>query len=507
MHFPAVLSIIIFFITSCCISIALYLNFQFPNADLGIIIYTLKFSSGGINKQNLSIIIIIITIIAILNILIFTDIVRKGNIDTFKLTSPDGLETFEVSKEKLKKSLLNGLPLIALFTLSVFVLMKQVNFKDYIINLNSSSTIYEEYYVQPDMNLLTFPEKKKNLIYISAESIENSYTSFANGGVQSTDHIPNLIELSKENINFSNNQHQGGQSVFYPSISYTMGSCVAQTSGISFLPSLNQKINDHFPEATLLPSAVKLETILSQAGYNQLYIKGDKGTFAGANYYFGNEKNSRIFDYFAAKEEGFIPDDYYKNWGIEDAKVFDISKELISQLSQKNEPFAVTIYTMDTHMTEGGFRCELCDKNITNDQIASVECSDRQISDFINWIQEQVFADDTVIIIYGDHLSHNKPRSLFKKMPSNYVRTTYNCIINSQKTPVNEKNRLFTSMDMFPTTLSALGVTIKNDRLGLGTDLFSNTPTLCEEMGKEKFLQQIQFNSQYYRENFFNTAS
>lgn len=500
-------SALIFLIASFCIAVTIYLKLQFSNADLGVIMYTLRFKTGGINETNLRTIIIILTLVTIANIFFTAHSINTKNTEEFRLISPDRSESFTICKEELAKCVLKDLPLLSLLVVSVCLILKQVNFKDYIININRTSTIYENYFVQPDMSLLTFPEKKKNLIYISAESMENAYASFSNGGVQSTDLIPNLVKLSKSNINFSNSQHLGGQSVFYPSVSYTMGSCVAQTSGISFLPYMNPMINKSVYESELLPSAVKLETILSSAGYNQLYIKGDKATFAGANYYFGHENNSRIVDYVAAQKEGLIPERYYKNWGIEDAKVFDISKELISQAAQKKEPFAVTIYTMDTHMPEGGFRCELCDPNIKNNQIAAVKCSDRQISDFVKWVQEQEFADDTVIIIYGDHLSHNNPRSLFRKMPYNYIQTTYNCIINAQKRPVNEKNRTFTAMDMYPTTLSALGVTIKGNRLGLGTDLFSDTPTLCEEMGKGKFLQQIQSNSDYFKREFLKEAS
>ena len=128
---------------------------------------------------------------------------------------------------------------------------------------------------------------------------------------------------------------------------------------------------------------------------------------------------------------------------------------------------------------------------------------EKQIADFVNWIQAQPFADDTVIIIYGDHLSPVEVRSLFKNKPSDYIRTTYNCIINAQKKPVNEKNRIFTSMDMYPTTLSALGVKINGDRLGLGTDLFSDRPTLCEELGEDIFTHQIQLNSKFFQHEFW----
>lgn len=42
-----------------------------------------------------------------------------------------------------------------------------------------------------------------------------------------------------------------------------------------------------------------------------------------------------------------------------------------------------------------------------------------------------------------------------------YTRTVYNVIINSPIQPQQEKNRSFTTMDMFPTTIASLGATIE----------------------------------------------
>lgn len=62
--------------------------------------------------------------------------------------------------------------------------------------------------------------------------------------------------------------------------------------------------------------------------------------------------------------------------------------------------------------------------------------------------------------------------------------------------------RLSTTVDMFPTILSALGFEIDGDRLGLGVDLFSETKTFSEEMGVEQFNEEMSKYSRYYIENF-----
>ena len=53
-------------------------------------------------------------------------------------------------------------------------------------------------------------------------------------------------------------------------------------------------------------------------------------------------------------------------------------------------------------------------------------------------------------------------------------------------------------MDIFPTTLAALGAEIKNNKLGFGTNIFSNEKTLSEEIGYQKLNKELQKRSNYY---------
>ena len=86
----------------------------------------------------------------------------------------------------------------------------------------------------------------------------------------------------------------------------------------------------------------------------------------------------------------------------------------------------------------------------------------------------------------------------FYNIDNNYDRVVYNAFINSRVLPVNNKNRVFTTMDMFPTTLAALGVSIEADRLGLGTNLISSKKTIPEEIGLDNFNKELKKSSDYY---------
>ena len=52
------------------------------------------------------------------------------------------------------------------------------------------------------------------------------------------------------------------------------------------------------------------------------------------------------------------------------------------------------------------------------------------------------------------------------------------------------------------TVLSAIGYEIEGERLGLGTNMFSDKQTLAEELGYEKFNGELLKESDFYIENF-----
>ena len=72
-----------------------------------------------------------------------------------------------------------------------------------------------------------------------------------------------------------------------------------------------------------------------------------------------------------------------------------------------------------------------------------------------------------------------------EKGVADYDRRVYVAIINpAENCKSVERERQYTTLDLFPTTLAALGVQIPEERLGLGVNLFSETPTLYEEYGR-----------------------
>lgn len=477
-----------------------FLHLHFPSMDIEAIMFTIAYANDGYTPE-MARKLMLYAIAAVAAAIVLSErLVRMSRAKKLTFICPAKKTSIAANAKYTRLAVWIIIPVF-----STTALFLETDTFSYINNRMHTSTIYEQHYVEPTADRVKFPEKKKNLIYIYLESFENTYSTTESGGLQVQDMMPQLTELAKKNLNFSHNDKLGGSIVRAPSIAYTMGATIAMTSGVMLMTPLGRMRNDMGSLNSFLPSLRRLEDVLHDNGYTQLFIEGSDSNFAAYNSYVGRYETCTIFDLNTARNEGLIPKDYYQMWGFEDRKMFEYSKQQIDKLASDSQPFAVTMYTMDTHSFEEGYRCPLCDKSITNNFAAAVNCTSRQVGDFISWLSTKPYYDDTVVIITGDHIAEHVPEGI-DLIEEGYERSPYNCIINASKTPSNPKNRVFSPMDMFPTTLSALGVQIKGNRLGLGTDLFSDTPTLAEELGRESFTEQIQQNSDYFNKEFWKKS-
>ena len=377
-----------------------------------------------------------------------------------------------------------------------------VELVDYLADQFTNSSLYEKYYVDPSTVKITFPEKKRNLIYIMLESMEISYLSSDLGGAMETNLIPELYGLANENLCFSNSNLKVGGHYTTAGATWTIGSMVAQTAGIP-LKTPTEDVNKYGAEGEpFLPGVTSLTNILHDAGYYQALMVGSDAAFGGREPYFLQHGMDAVYDIYTARKDGIIPRDYFVWWGMEDLHLFEYAKQKLTEISAMEQPFAFTMLTVDTHHV-GGYQCELCQDSLSGETYdQSISCSSRQVAAFMEWIKSQDFYENTTIIIVGDHESMDN--GYFERnVDDSYQRLLYNCFINTPATAEKVTNRKFGSVDLFPTTLAAIGCTIEGDRLGLGTNLFSNLPTLMEKMGFQKFNDELAKSSSYYENNFF----
>ena len=397
-----------------------------------------------------------------------------------------------------------GASIALVITLTVSVI--KLDIIKFLEDQMQDSSFIEDNYVDPKKTAMTFPEKKRNLIYIYLESMEMTFADGENGGAFPQNVILELTELSMEGDNFSGNTGLLNGGHVMPGSTYTMAGIFTQSSGLPLKMDLGEEFTDARgsfnkmnTQDSFFSGVTTIGDILEGEGYNQAFMLGSDATFGGRRLFWTEHGDYEIDDYKWAIEQGLIPKDYYVFWGYEDEKLFSYAKDKVLELADQEEPFNFSMLTVDTHF-EDGYRCGLCRDDFEGNQYANAfACSSRQVSDFIRWIQKQDFYDNTTIVLNGDHLTMDSDFCI--DVPATYDRRTYTAYINAACEPADpSREREYTTLDNLPTTLAAMGVTIEGDRLGLGTNLYGTADTLLETYGMEEFSDLLSKKSSFMQE-------
>ena len=315
---------------------------------------------------------------------------------------------------------------MALIVSSAQMVWNELDVGEYLENQKTESHFIEENYANPHQIQIRFPEQKRNLIYIFMESMETTYASKDVGGGLDFNCIPELTQLAMENVNFSGTEQLGG---IYPTdgSTWTMGAMVAQTSGLPL--KLKLRAENVSEDIEVLPKAKTIGDILGEQGYHQEIMFGSEGEFAGREQYFEKHGGYEVLDYKYAAENGWLPSpDYRVWWGYEDEKLFEFAKVRLNELGNGQQPFNFTMLTVDTHF-EDGYPCRLC-QDLYGEQYANVmACSSRQIVEFVRWIQQQPFYENTTIVLVGDHLTMDS--DFCANVSPEYQRGVLNIFVNA----------------------------------------------------------------------------
>ena len=414
-------------------------------------------------------------------------------------------KTDNVIGREVKKSIGSYMFLYSfcLFMISASYTVQQLQLPRYLVNQFTNTELYEEYYTDPETAQISVPDKKRNLIVIYMESMENTLGSKRNGGANDISKIPELeaIALDPQNVSFSNTEQLGGaQPVF--ATTWTAAGLTSMTTGVPLVPTADIDTNDFGKLPKYLPGAYGIGEILEKNGYNQSVMFGSEASFGGRNNLYKQHGNYNVYDLITARESGIIPEDYKVWWGFEDEKLFAYAKSKITKLGESDRPFNFQFLTADTHFSDGYLE-PTCPTPYDTQYDNVYACSSLQISRFLDWLSQQPFYENTTVVLTGDHLGMQT--DFYEAvMPVGYTRTIYNAFINPVNKPSKENNRTFTSLDLYPTILSSIGITSDQNRLGLGTDLFSDRDTIAEEIGIGKLDQELSRRSKFYTDTIMN---
>ena len=361
-------------------------------------------------------------------------------------------------------------------TVAVLFFVYVFSIFDYIRYNIAFSDFYEKEYKPFILKENSFPKAKRNLIIIYLESMEQKY---AEKTVK-----PYLDELQKNNTGLFGFKQ-------LKTTNMTIGS---QFAGLCGLPLKDMRLNTDF--YNFKPNIICVPDILKKAGYDLSYLKAAKLSFSGAEMF----AKQHSFDHIKGYDElapilrkNFSDIDGNGFGGLKDRMLFEAAK---SELKNLKQPFMLTLTTLDMHHTPDYFVDKECETKF-GDIRDAVSCVDKNIKDFIEWLKEQDFYDNTTIILLGDHIGNLESMSYSSSI------STYNTIINSANKNQPQKHS-WTTYDLAPTILNSLGIDVAY--LGLGLSLYKDEETLFEKY-KNVFEFKTMARNKLYNELSQNNKS
>lgn len=322
--------------------------------------------------------------------------------------------------------------------------------------------------------------------------MEYNFQDSVNGGDLKENLIPEITGYLKNEQSFV----PGGVAV--SGMGWTMADVVAKTCGIPlvFPPSIKGRVA---PLTSFLPGTTCLTDLLIRNNYNVIVSQGTNLKFSGMDVFLKSHSSPEAYGLMYYLRDERVKKDSTTNWGVKDSLHYELIKEHISRISKEKKPWAVWMFTIDTH-TPYGFLDSKCapDSMVSKKKQMPyvIRCASRQVDSFIKWAKTQEWYGNTVIAVMGDHAMMAAPE-LVGFRDTSFTHYWLDFFINSSKDAGNYK-REFTSLDMFPTILESMGAEIPNGALGLGRSLYSKEPTLLEKYGADFLSKAISKRSIEY---------
>lgn len=335
-----------------------------------------------------------------------------------------------------------------------------VSFGEYVQSIRTSQQL-ADYYVVPTGDFLTpdAAENPRNLVIIYLESVEDS--------LGSTD----LFEIDMlEDLNYVTEgwasvpallQYEGG--------GFTVSGIVSTLCGIPLrtgsvgagdgngMADFGESVEDYLPGATCLGD------LLEKRGYAQVYMGGASTVFSGKGQFFKSHGYSEVLgleEWEAAGETETRP-----AWGLSDRRLMELAKNKITELYEGDQPFNLTLLTVDSHPNE--FVHDTCVVSTADATESIYRCSNKYVANFLLYMSEQGYLDNTDVVVMGDHLKPVGSEQPFHAQLKNLSdRTIYNRIWTTQVLDFAYPE--IDQLSMYPTILEIVGYDLPAGRAGIG---------------------------------------
>ena len=236
-----------------------------------------------------------------------------------------------------------------------------------------------------------------------------------------------------------------------------------------------------------------LPQILSEFGYDTLWFSGYTADFHNKRAFLSHHGIQKIFDRDVLPK----PTQPTIGWGMADGEMFE---HVWSILKDSNQPFFAQITTLSNHCGERlDYPTEVDTPPVEGPvpfrkYMQGTYYTDHTVSDFIEKVRSSTLADNTIIIITGDHGLWLFPHGL--KDPLQRLETFFRmplCVWGPRELiGPGRDDTLGSHIDVAPTVMDMLNIRRTNTFLGqslLNTDISSN----------DRYVTAFFGNSSYFR--------
>ncbi|MCC9197585.1 LTA synthase family protein [Arthrobacter sp. zg-Y820] len=344
-----------------------------------------------------------------------------------------------------------------------------VGMGDYLKAANSPYNV-GDYYVEPT---ITGDGAKRNLVLIYLESGE---ATLADDQLFEKDAFAPLKEATDAADGWQSvdnfQQYNGG--------GWTMAGLVSTQCGLPLkgtgsAGSSGAREVDEDGD-TYLGGSTCVGDVLEEHGYNNVFLGGANSSFAAKDTFLSSHGYSEVKGLADWRAAGEPEESFRSDWGLSDERLMAQAKDRIDQLhaeaEQTGRPFNLSMLTLDTH--EPVHIYDYCNVDTQNKVTSAFSCSLTQVAGFVDHMKEKGYLEDTAVVIMGDHLKHMSAGDAFHEQLDHHGNRT---IFNRIWVPGGENSIELRSggdqLNMYPTILEAVGLTLKNHEAGLGVSAFA----------------------------------
>ena len=264
--------------------------------------------------------------------------------------------------------------------------------------------------------------KGKNVIFVHMESIQSFLMNLEFNGEEVT---PTVNKLAKEGLYFDN---------FYPQISTGTSSDTEFTLLTSLLPAASGTVfvSYYNRDYNTIPKYLK------ELGYTTYSIHGNHASMWNRSKVHPRLGYEKMFF-----EESFeYTEDDVINLGINDSLFFKEAMPILEGVEQNNSPYMGTIITLSNHSpfiykdkyapydlsvkvtNDAGktYVTNYLDGTAVGNYITSSHSADLSLGEFIDYVNNSEYFNDTIFVFYGDHdarLSRSEINYLYNYNPLN----------------------------------------------------------------------------------------